>query len=240
MNQGKEKQFVQLPNSMTNELQPKDLLIYLYIKSYANKDTKEAFPSLETLRSDSGASINTIRSCIKRLEEANKIHIRKEGRKNIYSFPEFDDGFEPFSYKFLDKKGLTFIEKAYLVASQQYMKKKDGEGIIQYSNRKLSEIINMPESTIRNCVNSLTTKGYMDVQEYIDEFTGIQSKQKVHHLNKLEQAIVFVLKNHDTRINKVENDIDEVKNELQIIKELINENPDFLQKYKEKKQEIIL
>lgn len=123
---------------MTTELTPKDLLIYLYIKSHANSKTKESFPSLETLRMESGASVNTIRGCIKNLEAANKIKIRKEGRKNIYTFTNFNDGFEPFSFKFLDKKGLSFLEKAYLVASQQYMFKEDGEGIIKYSNKKLS------------------------------------------------------------------------------------------------------
>ena len=240
MIQAKENQFVSLPNNMTTELTPKDLLIYLYIKSHANSKTKESFPSLETLRMESGASINTIRGCIKNLEAANKIKIRKEGRKNIYTFTNFNDGFEPFSFKFLDKKGLSFLEKAYLVASQQYMFKEDGEGIIKYSNKKLSQMINMPESTIRNCINSLKEKGYMELQDTTDAFTGIQTKEKVYHLNKLEQAIVFILKNHDERINKVEDDMTEVKSELQLLKEIIQENPELLERYTQKKQQIVL
>jgi hypothetical protein len=46
------------------------------------------------------------------LVKAGKIEIKKEGRKNIYKFLNFKDGFEPFSYEFLDKKDLTFLEKA--------------------------------------------------------------------------------------------------------------------------------
>ena len=65
------KQHVQLPNSMTVDakLTPQDLLIYVAIKRYMNKDTKEAFPSLQTICSKSGASINTVRKCISNLEK---------------------------------------------------------------------------------------------------------------------------------------------------------------------------
>ena len=92
-------------------------------------------------------------------------------------------------------------------------------------------MINMPESTIRNCINSLKEKGYMELQDTTDAFTGIQTKEKVYHLNKLEQAIVFILKNHDERINKVEDDMTEVKSELQLLKEIIQENPELLERY---------
>lgn len=92
-------------------------------------------------------------------------------------------------------------------------------------------MINMPESTIRNCINSLKEKGYMELQDTTDEFTGLQTKEKVYHLNKLEQAIVFILKNHDERINKVEDDMTEVKSELQLLKEIIQENPELLERY---------
>ena len=50
------KQHVQLPNNMTLEaiLTPQDLLVYISIKRYMNKDTKEAFPSLLTISSQPG------------------------------------------------------------------------------------------------------------------------------------------------------------------------------------------
>ena len=208
------KQHVQLPNNMTPELSPKDLLIYLYIKSYANKDTHEAFPSLELLHQKSGAAINTIRGCIQNLVKAGKIEIKKEGRKNIYKFLNFKDGFEPFSYEFLDKKDLTFLEKAQLVASQQFMFKHEGEGVISYSNRQLADIINMPESTVRKNLTSLINKGYVEIKEVKDEFTGLVTKQKIYHLNKLEQAIIFILKNHEDRIKENENRLDDYELKL--------------------------
>ena len=58
------KQHVQLPNNMTLEtiLTPQDLLVYVSIKRYMNNETKEAFPSLQTIAEKCGASIPTIRN----------------------------------------------------------------------------------------------------------------------------------------------------------------------------------
>ena len=103
---------VQLPNDMTADanLTPQDLLIYVAIKRYMNKDTKEAFPSLQTICAKSGASVNTVRKCITNLEREKYFTITKEGRKNVYKFSEYKN-FEPFSYDFLDKEDLTDDEE---------------------------------------------------------------------------------------------------------------------------------
>lgn len=65
------KQHFHLPNDMTKggKLTPNDLLVYICIKSYMNKNTKTCFPSLKTLSGKSGFSIPTIRKSIKSLEE---------------------------------------------------------------------------------------------------------------------------------------------------------------------------
>ena len=235
MEQKNEKQHIQLPNNMSDKLSPKDLLIYLYIKSYANGETWEAFPSLETLHQDSGAAINTIRNCIKNLVDAGKIEIRREGRKNIYKFLNFNDGFEPFSYNFLNKKDLTFSEKAQLVASQQHLFKdpKTGNGTTNYSTRQLAEIINMPESTVRKNLNSLINKGYVEIKEIKDEYTGLVTKQKVYHLTKLEQAIVFILKNHEDRLNTHEEELNNQKEKLEQLEAFIMQNPTLKEQYKQ-------
>ena len=231
------KQHVQLPNNMTKEVTPKDLVIYLAIRRYANKETKEAFPSLDTLHKVTGAAINTIRNCISNLVEANKISIRKEGRKNVYKFATFNDGFEPFSYEFLDKKDLTFTEKAYLIASQQYMFKKDGEGKVEFTNKELSSKINMPQQTISKCNHSLMNKGYLSINKEKDPITELVTTTKAFHLNKLGQAIVFILKNHEDRLNTQEKQIEKNTEDISIIKELISENPELFKKFLEKKKE---
>lgn len=228
---------------MSDKLSPKDLLIYLYIKSYANGQTWEAFPSLETLHQDSGAAINTIRSCIKNLVDAGKIEIRREGRKNIYKFLNFNDGFEPFSYNFLNKKDLTFSEKAQLVASQQHLFKdpKTGDGTTNYSTRQLAEIINMPESTVRKNLNSLINKGYVEVREIKDEYTGLVTKQKIYHLTKLEQAIVFILKNHEDRLTQQEDRLSQQEQELKELKEFLLQDKEMQDKFNQfKKSNLVL
>ena len=80
------KQHIQLPNNMTHTkvLTPRDLLIYVCIKSFMNKDTLESFPSLTTIAKLSGISRPTIIKSIKLLESEKYISVRKEGRKNIY------------------------------------------------------------------------------------------------------------------------------------------------------------
>lgn len=48
-----------------------------------NNKTKEAFPSLQTISEVNGAAINTIRKCIKNLEKADYITIRKKEDKTF-------------------------------------------------------------------------------------------------------------------------------------------------------------
>lgn len=204
------EQHVQLPNNMG--LEPKDLLIYLCIKRYMNKDTHDAFPSLSTLSEKSGASINTIRKTITRLVDKEFIELRREGRKNIYHFTKYVN-FEPFSYDFMDKPDITFTEKSYLVASQQYMIKDNGIGKISYSNSELSEKINMSESTISKCNRSLVAKQYLEI---VPTKNG---NEKVFPLSeKLAQAIVFTLKNHEERIEENTNDIEDLKKQMAELK----------------------
>lgn len=221
MEKEKNKQHVQLPNSMTELkiITPQDLLIYLSIKRYMNSKTKEAFPSLLTISRMAGASINTIRKCVNNLQQAGYLEVVKRGRQNIYKFLKYDN-FEPFSYDFLDKQDLSFTEKAYLIASQQYMFKDDGEGKISMSNKELSKKINMSESTISRCDKALEEKEYLQIinSSNRDLETGLKIREKYYRLNSLQQAIVFVLKNHEDRISENTEEINNLKKEIESLK----------------------
>ena len=214
------KRHVQLPNNMP--LTPQDLLIYLSIKRYMNNETKEAFPSLLTISKVSGASINTIRKGIENLKREGYIETYKRGRSQIYKFIKYTN-FEPFSYEFLDKEDLSFTEKAYLVASQQYMFKNDGVGKLYLTNKELSKRINLSEPTISKCNKSLEKKDYLSIikTDKVDSLTGLKINEKVFHLNELEQAIVFALQNHEDRIEKNENTIKSLQKELQELKKVL-------------------
>lgn len=199
------KKHIQLPTE-NSDLEPKDQLIYLSIKRFMNSKTRRAFPSLKTISEVSGASIPTIRKSIERLEQKEYIKIIKKGRGQEYEFNKYKE-FEPFSEDFLDKKDLSFTTKAYLIASQKYMfKDVEGIGKISYTNKDLSNKINMSESSISRSNSELESKGYLTIlnNKSFDLESGCNKTTKIYNLNKLCQGIIWVLKNHEDRINNIE------------------------------------
>lgn len=219
------KQHVQLPNDMTitKILTPRDLLVYVCIKSFMNKDTLECFPSLATIVNLSGISKPTVMKSIKLLESENYISVRKEGRKNIYKFNPHKN-FEPFSYDFLNNKDITSSEKAMYTALQQNLiKDVTGFGKTTYDYFEISEKINMPYKTVLENMKSLEKKGLLDIVKTNkkDPVTGVMKQEKIFHLDELGQAIVFTLQNHEDRINDNTSDIKTLQKQVDI---LIKEN----------------
>jgi DNA-binding MarR family transcriptional regulator len=99
---------------------------------------------------------------------------------------------------------------------------KDGEeGKISMPNKELSKKINMPESTISKVNKSLVSKEYATIvsTHNRDPETGLFIKEKFYHLTKLEQAIVFILKNHEDRITENTEDIKDLKEKNQSLEE---------------------
>lgn len=223
-----DKQHVQLPNDMTLDVKPKDLLIYVTIKRHMNNTTKKAYPALTTICTESGASINAVRESIKRLVEHEYINIEKDGRKNVYVFTSYKS-FEPFSYDFLDKEDLSFEEKSYIIAAQQYMYKDiEGQGKISLTNEELSNKINLTERSIIKYNKSLENKGYLlKIPATIKELeTGCCKELKIFDLSKMMQQIIWILKNHEeritdntTRIEKLENQLRSYKHENDLLRE---------------------
>ena len=211
----KSKQHVQLPtDDDKDKLNPSEVLIYLTIKRHQNKETQKAFPSLQTISEESGASVPTVRKIIKRLIDLNYIQCEKDGRKHVYSFSPHKY-YEVFSYDFLDNKKLTFTEKAYLACSQKYMVKEDGKGTISYTNEELSKLINMPKSTISKVNRSLESKNLLTVME-----NGLRTT-KVFDMNAYGQAIVFILKNHEERIVENESRLDNVEDKMATLEGMV-------------------
>lgn len=225
MEKSKNLQHVQLPNDMTKdeEVKPKDLLIYVCIKKFMNKDTKEAFPSQQTIAELAGLSRPTVKKSIEVLKKYGYISERKEGRKYVYKFNSYRN-FEPFSYDFLEKEDLDASEKALILASQQKMfKDVEGYGKITMSDEDLADHLNVSTKTIARVNKSLVKKGYLDLikTNIKDPITGLYINEKLYHLNELEQAIVFTLQNHEDRLDKNEEDIKNIKKQMDM---LIREN----------------
>lgn len=205
-------QFVVYPHNgkteSINGLTPSDKLIYLAIRRYMNKETMESFPSYSRITQDIGAAAKTIKKCVNNLIREGYLESRKDGRKIIYKFNNKKQ-FEPFSYEFLDKPDLTFTEKSYIVASQQYMFKEEEEGKINYNNKELSKLIKMPESTVSKCNRSLEKKGYLE---------GASELIKRFQLRELDQLFIWKFKEQDEKIEQNSNDISLLKKELERIK----------------------
>lgn len=217
----KNEQYVIYPHNGNSEpingLTPQDKLIYLAIRRYMNRDTMESFPSYARLTQDIGAAAKTIKKSVDNLVREEYLQTRRDGKKIIYKFNNKKQ-FEPFSWDFLDKPDLTFTEKSYIVAAQQYMFKDNEEGKISYKNNELSKLINMTEATISRCNHSLEKKGYLE---------GASELVKKFQLRELDQLFIWKFKEQDEKIEKNTEDIREIKKKLEL---LIAEN----EKLKEK------
>ena len=198
-------QHIQLPNRKENEdISPREQLVYLALKSFMNKDTKESFPSLKKISSITGINVGTIRKDIKRLEELDYIKIIKQGRNQIYKFNDYKT-FEVFSYDFLYNKDLTSTEKAYLVATQQYMFKTQETGSVSFSNNALSNLIHMPESTVSKCNRSLENKNLLTIVDNRNrDDLGLMAQTKIFKLAEFNEAVVNTLVNHEDRLSQLE------------------------------------
>ena len=214
---------IQLPNGMLEKVKPKDLLVYLTIKRYMNYVTKCSFPSLTTIASKTEMAINTVRSCINILVDNEYMFIVKKQNKNVYKFPPYFN-FEPFSYEFLDNPELTFREKEYIIASQQFMfKDVKGEGRIAFTDKELSNKINMSRRSIYNADHSLKEKNLLEIKRAkdIDYYMGPSSRVKIFHLDKIKQNIIWDLRNSDElKENKSDSII--VGNKIMVSKEINN------------------
>lgn len=194
------RQYVVVPHDMTtnSELEPKDLVVYAAIAKFKNKDTNESFPGLRTISQICCASVNTIKNSIDKLVSSGYISVsKKKNANNVYTFNKvFDDNFEVFSHKFLSDTSLSFMEKAYLIASQQFMfKSTNGEvGVIKFQNFELASKIKMPYSTLCKCNKSLESKELLTI---------IGASEKIFKIKEFNQAVMWVLTKHEEEIDKL-------------------------------------
>lgn len=200
------KQHIELPSKESSELTPKDKLIYLALKSYENGKTHDCFPSMAKISERCGASEPTIKKSLDKLEKEGYITIEKVNpRKKRYKFSEYKK-FECFSYEFLYNKDLTFTEKSYLAASQQFMiEKESGRGRIDYSSYELSNKINMSPTTIRRCDKSLVEKEYMTIIRKTKN--GLKTSEidsRYYDFTKYNEAVCDAIISHEDRITSLE------------------------------------
>ena len=229
-------QFVILPKKeIGDQLQKYEILIYVAIRRYMNKNTMKAYPSLDRIQKDTGVSKATIIKIIKNI--INKGYMQQESKKGVGAIYTFNNekSFEPFSYEFLDNENLTKAEKLQILCTQQYMFKENGIGKISYSDNELAEKTGLNRNTIAKTNQSLMQKGFATQVSLAtrDPKTGLINKETMYHLDEIGQAIVFKLKEHDDRIVKNEEDIESLKKDNELLRRELNEIKRELQASKE-------
>ena len=229
-------QFVILPKKeVGDQLQKYEILIYVAIRRYMNKNTMKAYPSLDRIQKDTGVSKATIIKIIKNI--INKGYMQQESKKGVGAIYTFNNekSFEPFSYEFLDNENLTKAEKLQILCTQQYMFKENGVGKISYSDNELAEKTGLNRNTIAKTNQSLMQKGFATQVSLAtrDPKTGLINKETMYHLDEIGQAIVFKLKEHDDRIVKNEEDIESLKKDNELLRRELNEIKRELQASKE-------
>lgn len=219
------QQHVQVPNNMCSAhgLEPFDLYVYATIKRFMNNTTKEAWPSMKTLKELINSGQDKIAASIAKLNGKYFDVIYKDNKRK-YVFTKRYRNFEPFSNEFLDKQDLSATEKSYLIAAQQYMfKDLQDFGKISFSTKDLSELINMPEWAIYKCDRSLQQKGYLDIvkTKNKDFTTGLQMTERLFNMGMLGQAIIWRLHKNNERIKKNNEQLVKLQKDLKVLKKLL-------------------
>lgn len=232
-------QHVQVPHMSLKDRGVKfiDPYVYACIRRHANADPKGCFPSVSTLSKESGLSRETIIESVNRLNEAKFIETRKVfGQSTIYYFSEYEH-FEIFSYEFLDREDLTPKEKAYLIATQQFMFKhpETGQGTITYSNKELADLIGISYNTLLKYETSLKNKQILTFlpTQLKDQESGLPIQERVFEFQKFANLVAF-------EFQKVEIDIEYLKKQDEIKDRRIAELERQIKKLTESEQAIIL
>lgn len=213
-------QHVQVPNKV-NTLEPYDLLVYAGIKRYENKDTHTAFPSIDTVMENTGLGRKQINSSLCKLQECGWITITKrQNQSSIYLFNKVDDGFEMFSFEFLDMDAPKYV-KAFIVAAQKYMYKNNLllDGTIGYTEEEVARKINSNRRFVHNANRWMEEHGMLTTVNIRkkDKETGLYMQDRIYELDKLQQAIVFKIKEHDEKFEIVEDKFIEQEEKMKIM-----------------------
>lgn len=227
-NTKKSKQHVQIHVDHYSTIKPNDLLVLANIKRHMNKKTRMCNPSMQLIAKQSGFTIPTVSSSIKRLELAKEIIIHRSTNKaNIYEFP-LNAEFEMYSFEFLDNPALSKDEKAYLIGFQSCaVKNKAGFMGTTYTNEQIGKMINMSERKIKSLNKSLRQKGiFSEITCMSRNEAGFNKVMKTIDMKMIGQAIILMndkIEQHSIDIEQNKSEIRENKAEIEEIKAQLEE-----------------
>ena len=234
------KQHAKLPHDILKieDMEPKDLIVYITIKRHYDKNEKNAKISFERAAKKLGCSEKTVRNSVAKLKKAGYLEIEKVGKHNVYTFPhDTDDHFEQFFIDFIDNPEMTYQQKAFYAAQQQHLRKENGMCKSTYNITKLSDTIHMDPKTIRKYENEFMEKGWMikSLTNSTDSETGCRKMENIYFPDKFGQAMLFIaakhenqLKDHDAKIESLQKDLDMLKSYIQNNLPVINSKQELI------------
>lgn len=218
----------EVPNEISNlrdrnQLEHGDKIIYATIRRYMNKETRDCFPSINTIAVKLNCSKTKVLSAIKRLLDTELLEKHIDGRKNHYKFPltEFDKHFEMFTDEFLDSDLPLNVKEYYMDIQPFLYGKETGVGKCSFSNAELARRTGWTTVSVKKYNTILIEKGLLseEVTNATDE-SGLPIIQKAFNLTGLHQATLWV-KAVTEQITINTQDIEDLKEEnIKIRKEL--------------------
>ena len=112
----------------------------------------------------------------------------------------------------------------------------EGIGKMSYTNKELSDKINMSESTISKCNRSLVNKDYLQILKSSE--TGGIKDLKIFQLDKLGQAIIWKLKEHENAIKENTEDIKELNKKVNDLEKRLTDRDKLINKLLNEKSNI--
>lgn len=220
----------EVPNEITNlrnqsKLEHGDKIIYATIRRHMNKDTRDCFPSINTVCLKLKCSKTKIISAIKRLIETGLLQKHIDGRKNHYYFPEteFDKHFEMFTDEFLDLDLPLNVKEYYMDLQPFLYGKETGIGKCSFSNAELARRTGWTTISIKKYNTVLIEKGLLSEETTSDyDEAGFPVIQKNFNLTGLQQAALWVkvvtetVQKHDTEIEELKRKVAALEKELSI------------------------
>lgn len=209
-----EHQHVQVPRPSNWNLTSKDWYIYAHIRRHMDKDTMQAFPSMETIKKESGCALNTIRKSLASLVKEGAITItRTPNKSNIYTFTTLEKDFERYTFEFLDKDWSPELKGHVMgVLANSYKDPDTGFAYTMKTQEELAESMHTSVRTIRRRNQEMRNEGILtELSSYKrDNVTGLQKTVNAIDLAKVCQAVLYVNK----KVDKNTEDIEHLKKQL--------------------------
>lgn len=144
-----------------------DRIVYLWMKTYADYDTQECFPSYKDIAKNinktsaecnSPCTENYIKLAIKRLESVGWIKVKRNpGSSNTYTFLKYQH-FEKFYKDFLSKDLMTWREKDFYIQLQQYIFVTEDEAYFTWDYGKIASVLHLSYPTVKRYIIALKNK----------------------------------------------------------------------------------